>query len=95
MQVNHGINLVFGTNVDDSIKVLEAGRLDDSWVGIILKVSVVDLKSVSTVRQRPTYRNPDTIQSQTGKEARILFREEVLQKLPSAPSHSAPTLSKK
>jgi hypothetical protein len=60
MKVNHGVDLVFGANSDDPIEMLEPRLLDDSRVGVIFEMPIVDLpKSGRIVPQ--TYRNADTV----------------------------------
>lgn len=48
MQVDDGVDLVLGAQINHAVEVLEARLLDNSWVQVVLEVPIVDLASVVT-----------------------------------------------
>jgi hypothetical protein len=44
MQVNDGVDLVLGANVDHPIQMLEPRLLDDPWVGAVFEMPIIDLR---------------------------------------------------
>ena len=46
MQVDHGPDLVLGTDLNYTIKVSEPRLFDDSRIRVILEMSVIDLDQV-------------------------------------------------
>jgi hypothetical protein len=44
MKINHGVDLVFGANVDHPIQMPEPRLLDDSRVGVVFEMPIIDLR---------------------------------------------------
>ena len=74
---------MLGTNVDNSIQMFETRLLDDSRVGIIFEMPIIDLPESGRLA-RQTYRYSDAVQPKLREENCVLVGEEILEKLRSA-----------
>jgi len=69
--------------------MFETRLLDDSRVGIIFEMPIIDLPESGRLAGK-TYRYSDAVQPKLRKENCVLVGEEILEKLRSAPA--SPTL---